>query len=84
MKRVLARLRWLVFFFYLSVLTAFAASAQNARQAEAMSRAMTALRAGDWDTAQTEARGAGQTGRDIIEWHRLRDGRIARRYPPAS
>jgi soluble lytic murein transglycosylase len=74
MKRVLAKPQWLVAFISLFLLTAVAASAQSAREADALSRAMSESRSGDWADARREARQAGQIGKDIIEWHRLREG----------
>jgi soluble lytic murein transglycosylase len=55
--------------------SALAAAAQSAREAEALSRALTEMRSGDWDAARASARAAGPVGADIIEWHRLRAGR---------
>jgi len=61
------------------VVTAASVPAQvptpTTREAEALSRAMTELRSGDWDAARASARGAGEVGADIVEWHRLRAGR---------
>jgi len=55
--------------------SAVAAAAQSAREAEALSRALTEMRSGDWDAARASARAAGDVGRDLIEWHYLRAGR---------
>ncbi len=40
-----------------------------------MRAAMEAMRAGEWDAALSAGTRAGETGRDVIEWHRLRAGR---------
>lgn len=39
-----------------------------------MSLAMDAMRKGNWDSATRLAGSAGEVGRDVIEWHRLRAG----------
>lgn len=49
--------------------------AQSSPEADALARAMAAMRSGDWETATTEGRASGELGRDVIEWHRLRAGR---------
>ena len=49
-----------------------AAPAQTTREAEALSRAFDAMKAGDWYAALRTAEGINPTARDIIEWHRLR------------
>ena len=41
---------------------------------EALARAIQAIEAGDWGTAETEARASGPLAFDIMEWHRLRAG----------
>ncbi|MGI1664099.1 transglycosylase SLT domain-containing protein [Palleronia sp. KMU-117] len=51
------------------------AAAQSTREADALSRALTEMRAGDWEAARASARGAGPIGADIIEWHYLRGAR---------
>jgi soluble lytic murein transglycosylase len=53
----------------------FALAAQASGDADALRRAMDALRAGDWETAAAEGRRSGEYGSDVIEWHRLRAGR---------
>ena len=50
-------------------------AAAAASEARALSAAMNAVRAGDWDAAAAEGRRAGPIGRDVVEWHRLRAGR---------
>jgi soluble lytic murein transglycosylase len=67
MSRVLAALLALNLFFLLPV----AALAQG----EALARAMSALRDGDWAGANIAARGDGRVASDVILWHALRDGR---------
>ena len=74
MTRVVAKPLWLIASVILVWLTAVAASAQNARESDALARAMDEMRSGDWQDAERAARRAGQVGRDIIEWHRLREG----------
>jgi soluble lytic murein transglycosylase len=56
------------------LVTAASVPAQTTRESEALSRALTEVRSGDWDAARASARGAGEIGVDIIEWHRLRGG----------
>ena len=46
-----------------------------ASEADSLASAMDAVREGDWERASGAARGAGQAGRDVVEWHRLRAGR---------
>ncbi len=52
-----------------------AQAAELPRDVAAMREAMTKLRSGDWTGAHAAAEPAGQLGTDIIEWHRLRQGR---------
>lgn len=54
---------------------AMAPLAHASPESDALARAMAAMRSGDWETAASEARAAGELGRDVIEWHRLRAGR---------
>ena len=53
--------------------TSFAAQAQDA--GDALTRAMKAMRAGNWAAARIEARGDGQASLDVILWHAWRAGR---------
>ena len=46
-----------------------------AGEAEALSRAMTQMKSGDWGAARDAAGPEGSVPYDIIEWHRLRAGR---------
>ena len=48
------------------------AVAQNKAEATALSAAMQAVESRDWTQAASLAAPAGQIGRDIVEWHRLR------------
>ena len=48
------------------------AHAQTTREAEALSRAFDAMKAGDWYGSLRTAEGINPVARDIIEWHRLR------------
>lgn len=50
------------------------AVAQEPPAAKAVAKAMVAVEAGDWDLAHTEVAPAGQVGRDIVSWNRLRAG----------
>ena len=52
-----------------------AMAAQSSPEAEALRRAMDALRSGDWKAATAAGGKSGENGRDVIEWHRLRAGR---------
>ena len=54
--------------------TPVVAPAQSSGEIAAYQRAVTAMRAGDWTAAQLTAESAGPVARDIIEWHRLRNG----------
>ncbi len=62
--------RLLAFFL---VMVAISASAQTADRP--LSRAMEAMRAGNWAEARIAARGDGSIAQDLIEWHYLRAGR---------
>ena len=57
-----------------AVALAGAAPAQTAQQAARMDEALTQMREEDWAAALSTADRAGEVARDIIEWHRLRDG----------
>jgi peptidoglycan lytic transglycosylase len=46
----------------------------RADDAAALARALTEMRSEDWDQAARKAGPRGSIGRDIIEWHRLREG----------
>ena len=59
----------------LLVVAPICGGAAAASEAASLAAAMGAVREGDWDKAVAEARGAGQIGRDVVEWHRLRAGR---------
>lgn len=48
--------------------------AQDSPESEALRRAMTAVEAGNWNEATVLAAPAGQVGRDIVDWFRLRTG----------
>jgi soluble lytic murein transglycosylase len=54
------------------VATASTAPAQTTQEIAAFSRALSAMRTGDWPGAILTAENAGPVARDIIEWHRLR------------
>ncbi|MFP4568527.1 transglycosylase SLT domain-containing protein [Rhodosalinus sp.] len=56
------------------LLTAAAATAQPAAP-RALDEAMDALRAGDWTRAAELGQRDGPAAADVIEWHRLREGR---------
>ncbi len=43
----------------------------------AVRAALAAVRAGEWEAALAAARPAGEVARDIVEWHRLREGDAA-------
>ncbi|MCH2094296.1 MAG: lytic transglycosylase domain-containing protein [Rhodobacteraceae bacterium] len=58
--------------FFLVMMTV-SASAQTADRP--LSRAMDAMRAGNWAEARIAARGDGSIAQDLIEWHYLRAGR---------
>jgi soluble lytic murein transglycosylase len=60
---------------FLAVWWAALPASATTPEARALSAAMNAVRAGDWDKAAAEARRAGALGRDVVEWHRLRAGR---------
>jgi soluble lytic murein transglycosylase len=53
------------------------ATALRADTPEPLARAMRAIEAGDWATAESEARTSGPLAFDIMEWHRLRAGQGA-------
>lgn len=76
MKRLLSLPLWLaVHLMFVLVASVSVAPAQPAREAEALAEAMDHVRLRDWGAATRAARGAGQAGRDVVEWHRLRAGR---------
>ena len=50
------------------------ALAQSSGEIAAYQRATTAMRSGDWRAALLTAESASPVARDIIEWHRLRNG----------
>ncbi len=52
-----------------------AQAAELPRDVVAVRDAMAKLRAGDWDGAMSAAAPAGDIGTDLIDWHRLREGR---------
>ncbi len=54
--------------------SAVAPAAAQSAEARALAAAMDAVRARDWERAQAEAHRAGDVGRDVVEWHRLRAG----------
>ena len=58
----------------LLMFSAFGVVAQERDEAVALAAAMVAVEAGNWKKAQDMARPAGQLGRDIVDWHRLRAG----------
>lgn len=59
----------------LTILIAFFWVCAGLAQAETpVSRAMDAVRAGNWQSAASEVRGQGRVAQDIVEWHRLRAG----------
>ncbi|MGR3342402.1 MAG: lytic transglycosylase domain-containing protein [Paracoccaceae bacterium] len=67
MKHILAGLYFLI--------TSSAVSfAQDDRAAAAVTAAMEAVQKGQWSKAETAVAPAGQVGKDIVEWHRLRAG----------
>jgi len=47
---------------------------QSQPEPSPLAAALEAVSAGDWDTAVTQARPAGQIGLDLVAWHRLRAG----------
>ncbi|SFD02555.1 lytic transglycosylase domain-containing protein [Tropicimonas isoalkanivorans] len=59
--------------FFIVWLPLQSAAAQSS-QAEALSQALNQVRAANWRAAAVAANGAGTVGRDIVEWHRLRQG----------
>lgn len=69
MKRMFVGLAML-----LALSTGAGAGAQDRATADAVAAAMPAIGAGDWQKAATLIGPAGQIGRDILDWHRLRDG----------
>lgn len=75
MQKTCLTLQWVAAILVLAVVGAAGAIAQTQPQAEALSRAMEEMRAGEWEAAQETARSAGRAGIDLIEWHRLRAGR---------
>lgn len=67
MKKTLIALFLLMFSATLSV-------AQDRRAADALNLAMAAVNGGDWGRALQVIAPAGEVGRDIVDWHRLRAG----------
>jgi len=59
---------------FLLMFSAFTTFAQDGPGATAMARAMDAVQAGKWAEATVLADPAGQVGRDIVDWYRLRAG----------
>ena len=58
----------------LLVFSVLSAAAQTNRESAAIARAMQAVDKGAWSEARSAAAPAGDIGRDIVEWHRLRAG----------
>jgi peptidoglycan lytic transglycosylase len=58
----------------LLIASAFGAVAQQTGAGAALANAMKAVEEADWAQAARAAAPAGQIGRDIVEWHRLRAG----------
>ncbi|WP_085792839.1 transglycosylase SLT domain-containing protein [Roseivivax jejudonensis] len=56
------------------LLSIFAAAA-HAQDARGLGRAMDLVRSGDWAGATIAARADGAVARDVVMWHKLRDGR---------
>lgn len=56
------------------VMFAMPAAAQDRRAAASLAAAYLSIAEADWPEATARAAPAGQVGRDIIEWHRLRTG----------
>lgn len=54
--------------------SSLSSAAQTTQEVDAYSRAVTAMRDGDWRAALLTAESASPVARDIIEWHRLRSG----------
>lgn len=59
---------------FLLVSSPVAAYARTSGEISIFERAVATMNAGDWRTALLTAEGAGPVARDIIEWHRLRNG----------
>jgi len=72
-KWILCMRNAVIGFFLLMFSTVFA-STQDGAEATVMARAMDAVLAGKWSEATVLADPAGQVGRDIVDWHRLRAG----------
>jgi len=60
--------------YLLLAMSTLGAAAQERSEAVALAAAMEAVNAGDWQKAALAAEPAGQVGRDIVNWYRLRAG----------